>query len=178
MQRMARKLNRREKIIVYAAAAFLGLFIIVQFGIFPLVEKRSRLMRGVEVKTAVLDQITALRAEYENMRTRGDLALGRYESRSPDFTLFAFMDQLAGETRIKEHIAYMKPAKTEQKDSPYKISQVEMKLQDITLKQLTTYLYRIEASDQMVSVKRMSITKKGKNEKSVDWVLQVETLEL
>jgi len=175
---MARKLNRREKMIVYAAAGFLGLFLIVQFGIFPLAEKRSRLMRGVEVKAAVLEQITALRAEYQAMRSQGDLALERYENRSPDFTLFSFMDQLAGETRIKDHIAYMKPAKTEQKDSPYKLSQVEMKLQDITLKQLATYLFRIEASDQMVSVKRMSITKKGKNEKSVDWVLQVETLEL
>ena len=175
---MVRKLNRREKIIVYAAAGFLGLFIIIQFGIVPLMEKRSRLMRGIEVKAIVLEQITALRAEYEAMRSQEDMALERYENRSPDFTLFAFMDQLAGETRIKEHIAYMKPAKTEQKDSPYKISQVEMKLQNITLKQLATYLFRIEASDQMVSVKRMSITKKGKNEKFVDWVLQVETLEL
>ncbi|MDD3080712.1 MAG: hypothetical protein PHW17_00630 [Desulfobacterales bacterium] len=175
---MVRKLNRREKIIVYAAAGFLGLFIIIQFGIVPLMEKRSRLMRGIEVKAIVLEQITALRAEYEAMRSQEDMALERYENRSPDFTLFAFMDQLAGETRIKDHIEYMKPAKTEQKDSPYKISQVEMKLQNITLKQLATYLFRIEASDQMVSVKRMSITKKGKNEKFVDWVLQVETLEL
>jgi len=175
---MVRKLNRREKIIVYAAAGFLGLFIIIQFGIFPLMEKRSRLMRGIEAKTIVLEQITALRAEYEAMRSQEDLALERYENRSPDFTLFAFMDQLAGEIRIKDHIEYMKPAKTEQKDSPYKISQVEMKLQGIALKQLATYLYRIEISDQLVAVKRMSITKKGKNEKSVDWVLQVETLEL
>lgn len=175
---MARKLSRREKIIVYAAAGFLGLFVIVQFGVFPLVEKRSRLMRGLAFKTAALEQITAFKAEYEAMRSQGDLARRRYENRNRDFTLFAFMDQLAGETGIKGHIAYMKPTKTEQKDSPYKVSQVEMKLQDITLKQLSTYLYQIETSDQMVAVKRMSITKKGKNEKAVDWVLQVETLEL
>jgi general secretion pathway protein M len=71
----------------------------------------------------------------------------------------------------------MKPSTTVQKNSPYKVSQVEMKLQGLTLQQLTTYLYMVETSKNMIYVKRLSIVKTGKQEGFIDAVLQVETVE-
>ena len=71
----------------------------------------------------------------------------------------------------------MKPSTSVQKDSPYKISQVEMKLQSLTLEQLTTYLHMIETSKNMVYIKRLSILKTGKQEGFIDAVIQVETVE-
>ena len=52
-----------------------------------------------------------------------------------------------------------------------------MKLDAITLEQLTTYLYGIETSKNMVMVKKLSISKKEKNEGLVNVILQVETPE-
>ena len=72
----------------------------------------------------------------------------------------------------------MKPATSVQKNSAYKISQVEMKLEAITLKQLTSFLYRIELSENMVFVKRISISKTDKPKGSVTTVLQAETFEI
>jgi general secretion pathway protein M len=71
----------------------------------------------------------------------------------------------------------MRPTTTVQKNSSYKLSRVEMKLDDITLEQLTSYLYGIETSKNMVIVKKLSITKKEKDEGLVNVILQVETLE-
>jgi general secretion pathway protein M len=83
-----------------------------------------------------------------------------------------------GEAGIKDKITYMKPSSSVLKNSPYKTSIVEMKLQSVTLAELADYLYRVETSENFVSVKRISISKLGKQEASVNAVLQVETLEI
>ena len=92
--------------------------------------------------------------------------------------MFSFLDQLAGEAGVKDRISYMKPSTKVEKNSPYKISRVEMKLDAITLKQLTTYLYGVETSKNMVDIKRISISKKDKKQGLLTAVLQVETLEI
>jgi len=71
----------------------------------------------------------------------------------------------------------MKPSTSVQKNSPFKISQVEMKLQGLTLQQLTSYLHMVETSKNMANIKRLSISKTGKQEGFIDAVLQVETAE-
>ena len=72
----------------------------------------------------------------------------------------------------------MKPTKTVQKNSPYKISRVEMKLEAITLEQLTNYLYGVETSANMVNIKKISISKNNKTQGLLTIVLQAETIEI
>ncbi len=84
--------------------------------------------------------------------------------------------RVAGQTGVKEHITYMKPSISGQKENSYKISSVEMKLQAVSMAQLTAYLYMVETSRNMVRIKRISISKTGKHEGFIDAVLQVETL--
>jgi general secretion pathway protein M len=79
---------------------------------------------------------------------------------------------------IKDKMASMKPTLTQQKESPYNISQVEMKLKGLTLEQITQYLYKIETSKNMVNIKRISLTKGDDQTGILNVTLQVETLEL
>ncbi len=72
------------------------------------------------------------------------------------------MDRLAKKSGVKDSIIYMKPTKKIQKNSPYKLSRVEMKLEAVTLEQLTDYLYGVETSKYMVDIKKISISKKDK----------------
>ena len=53
-----------------------------------------------------------------------------------------------------------------------------MKLDAITLEQLTQYLYGVETSENMVDVKKISISKKDKTQGLLTAVLQVETIEI
>ena len=66
--------------------------------------------------------------------------------------VFSFLDQLAGQSRIKERVNYMRPSKIEQKNSPLKLSRVEMKLEAVTLEQLANFLYGVETSRNMAVV--------------------------
>lgn len=175
---MKATLNKREKYAIGAAAAFLCLFIIVQFVLVPIIDKRDRLNRLINVKTKTIAEMLTLKSEYDTVVTHINLSKNRLAKRQKGFTLFSFLDILAGETGIKNKIKYMKPSSTSQKDGPLKLSLVEMKLEAVTLKQLTAYLHRVETSENTVFVKRISISKADKPPGTIDAVLQVETYEI
>ena len=175
---MARKLTRREKYSIYAASGVICLFVLIHFIVFPTVGKRERLKRTLQVKTKILEEMIALKSEYDAINKKTDLSKVHFAGRETGFTLFSFLDKLTGEAGIKDHITYMKPSTSVQKNRPYKISKVEMKLQGLTLQQLTSYLHMVETSKNMVRIKRLSISKTGKQEGFIDAVLQVETSEM
>lgn len=174
---MIKKLTKRERYSIYALSGAIFVFIIIQFIVFPSIDKRKRLVRELQVKTNVLSEMMTLKSDYGEIEKSTRSASARFAGREKGFTLFSFLDKLTGEAGIKEYVTYMKPSTTVQKDSPYKISQVEMKIQGLTLQQLTTYLYMVETSQNMVRVRRLSIVKAGKPEGFIDAVLQVETIE-
>ncbi len=170
-------LNKREKIAVTGAAVFLTLFIIIQFIVIPVYEKREALMQQVSIKKDNILDMKILRSEYVIMKEKLESSQQGLKKRPANFTLFSFLDKLAGDTGLKDHIAYMKPSTSIKEDSGLKISRVELKLQEVTLKDLTAYLFKVETSKNMVIVKRLSITKIGKDTGLVSAVLQVETFE-
>ncbi|KKK54471.1 hypothetical protein LCGC14_3084410, partial [marine sediment metagenome] len=96
----------------------------------------------------------------------------------PDYTLFSFLDRLAGEAGIKDRIAYMKPSTSTTTNGRYKISSVEMKLESISLEELVTYLYKTETSKNLVNIKRISISKTGTEREFLNAILHVETFEI
>jgi general secretion pathway protein M len=174
---MLTKLTKREKYAVYAMSGAVLVFIIIQFIVFPSFDREKRLKRELQAKSEALREMIVLKSDYGEIEKRTHASSVRFANREKGFTLFSFLDRLTGEARIKEYVTYMKPSTTVQKNSSYKVSQVEMKLQGLTLQQLTTYLYMVETSKNMIYVKRLSIVKTGKQEGFIDAVLQVETVE-
>ena len=171
------KLNKREKYIVFGVAAFLALFILVQVIVRPLFARNGRLERELKAKTTALARMQKMRAEYEGLQATTRISSARYNQREKGWTLYKFMNRLASETGIKGNIKSMKPTTTEQTGSRYRISRVDMRLESVTLAQLTDYLHKVETSTGTVSIRKMVITKKGDQENLLSAVLQVETLE-
>ena len=170
-------LNRREKYIIYGAGCLIGLLIIIHFVITPFIENKNQMQRNLQTKKTELEEMYRLQAEYKALKEKLQLSQASIGKREKGFTLYSFMNQLAGQAGIKDRISYMKPSNTIQKNSNYKLSRVEMKLDGVTLEQLTSYLYGIETSKNMVIVKKLSVSKKEKNDSLINVILQVETLE-
>ena len=175
---MLKKLSKRQKYGVYAAVGVLCLFIFLQFILFPVLDNRGRLRRSLQVKTKTLADMQQLRAEFLLTTQRSDDLKKRFARRTKGFTLFSFLDKLARDAGVKDSITYMKPSNTVQKNTGIKISTIEMKLQSVALPKLTDYLYRVETSENMVSIKRASFIKKEKEKGSLDVILQVETFDI
>ncbi len=175
---MAIKLSKREKYSIYLVSCFICIFVFIQFILFPFVDRRDLLKRTIQAKRTILKEMFVLKSEYDMIKKKSNLSKNLIAKREKGFTLFSFLDKQTGEAGIKDHISYMKPSTSVKKNSEYKISLVEMKIQAITLEQLTTYLYKIETSKNNVVIKRISITKTGKQNQSVDAVLHVEAIEI
>ena len=57
----------------------------------------------------------------------------------------------------------------------YRESTVEIKLESITIDQLTDYLYRIEAPEELIFIKRISISDNKREEGYLDSIISVFT---
>jgi general secretion pathway protein M len=174
---MAIRLNKREKYAVVAMVGFVGIFIVMQFIVFPVIDKRDQLRRSVTAKTRTLADMMSLKAEHDDLKKQIVSARARYSKREKGFTLFSFLDRLAGQAGIKDQITYMKPSTVTQKGTKLKISVVEMKIQGVTLNRLVPYLFMVETSENSVYIRRLSISKPDKGDGVINAVLQVEAAE-
>ncbi len=170
------KLARREKIVVSLGTSLLGLLIFLYVVIFPFFSSRALLRRSIEVDQDRLKEVTLLSAQYQALQgSSGGIgkALAR---RKKGFTLFSLLEKQAGQAGLKDSIKYMKPSKSQTKGQ-YKTSSVEMQFEQITMRQLFDYLYRIEDPKNIVGIKRISIKKYKDKSGYVDATLQVSTVE-
>jgi general secretion pathway protein M len=173
-----KNLNRRERYGVMLAAGVIVIFLIAVFIIEPFLSRSANMKNSLQAKADMLVEMQRMQSEYNSLTQQATMSISRFQRRPKGFTLYSFMDRLAGESGIKDRISYMKPSKTAQKNSPYKISRVEMKLDEITLEQLANYLYGVETSQNMVQIKKISISKKDREQGLLTAVLQVETVEI
>lgn len=174
---MTRKLSHREKLALCLAAGAIALFLVFHLAIFPFLQRQDRIARQIQAGTEALSEMQSLQSEYEELLQRGNRLEARLVSRKKGFSLFSFVEALAGQTGVKAHIAYMKPSTGRRRDGRFEVSQVEMKLKDIDLGQLVRYLHKVESPTNLVYVTRLSILKSGKKEDRIDAVMQVETIE-
>ena len=172
------RLNQREKVALGIGIGFVGIFILVKFFVFPFVDKRERLERSLAVHTRNYEEIQQLRASYLAIQDRAAQSKIRFERRRRGFTLFSFLEELADQVGIKDRITSMKPTSSKLKDSPYTQSLVDMKLNGISMEQMTQFIYRIETSQNMIHIKRLSLSKKEDEKSLLNVILQVETYEV
>ena len=171
-------LQRREKMAVTAAAVALAVLLLLQIIVFPVIDRGDELRQEIKTKTQDLREMQSLQEEYASLsRYSNDMESG-IKKQPRTFTLFSLIDKLAGTSGIKGNIVYMKPSTSNLKNSSYTLSTVEIKLNALTMEQLTAFLYGIEDSANMVWIRRLSISKSDNNQNLLNSVLQVETFAL
>ena len=166
--------DRRALVIGISA---LALFLLVQFVLFPLLDKRKRLNRGISIKQKGLVEMQEMQSRYTQLSRQSNTLEQLVSRRSGEFGLFSFLEKMAAEAEVKENIAYMKPSDATG-DGELQQSMVEMKLNAINLKQMVAFLERIESPDNIVELKRISIQENKKLEGTLDVIMQVISLVL
>ena len=166
--------DRRALVIGISA---LALFLLVQFVLFPLLDKRKRLNRGINIRQKGLVEMQEMQSRYTQLSRQSNTLEQLVSRRSGEFGLFSFLEKMAAEAEVKENIAYMKPSDATG-DGELQQSMVEMKLNAINLKQLVSFLERIESPENIVELKRISIQENKKQEGTLDVIMQVISLVL
>lgn len=172
---MAINLNKRDKKAITILLIFSGLFLLARLFVFPMLDHRKNLKKRIAATEQRLLEMFSLQKEYETIQSGTRLSERDRFLAVKNFSLFSMMERFAGQSGIKDKIAYMKPSTTEKENDSYRVSIVEMKLQAVTIKQLLSFLYQLETYPTRINVGRISVSKTGDTEGFIDVVIQAET---
>jgi general secretion pathway protein M len=170
-------LTQKDRRALVIGISSLVIFLLVQFVLFPVLDKRKRLERGITSKEKALVEMKEMQTRYGQLSRQSNTIEQRVTERSKEFGLFAFLEKKAAETKVKENIVYMKPSDASGEGALQQIM-VEMKLNAVNLKQLVAFLEGIESPDNIVELKRISIQENKKQPGTLDVIMQVITLVL
>jgi len=168
--------SNREKNILISGVIFLVLFFGLQLGIVPVFEKRDNLHRILNDKQAAVKKMVELQQQFLAVSSHFDTKLMDLTTREKNFSLFSFLDALAQQNSVKENVVYMKPFTKEIENSEYLRASVKVKLKEVYLKELVDFIYRIESSENTVTIKSLSLLKAGKKKTKLDVIIEAETL--
>ena len=170
------RLGKRERLIVSAGVVFVACFLVFQGIISPYLEARQTLERSLARKEREVLDMAILQQEYRELKSRQSGVVEQLKSRSPQFSLFSYLEKQASEVKVKDRVTYMKPSSSEL-DEGYLESVVEMKMEEVTLGQLVDFLTQVESVENVVVIKRISIQKNNRTEDLLDVVISIFTIE-
>jgi general secretion pathway protein M len=174
--RLPVQLNTREKLAVSAALLLVGILIVAEWGVLPVIRHRRSLDHAIRTSAFELEEIIGLQKTHAYLKQNAEGIRNRLALREKSFTLFSYLDHSAGSAGVKANIAYMKPSGSDIQSNEFKVFQVEMKLQSVSLHQLSAFLYGVETADSLVRVKKASVARTGQSAEGIDAILWVETI--
>ncbi len=169
--------SSREKYAVTIGVIAVTILILFHFIITPFNKNRKRARLNLKVKTRQLHEITTLKSEYDSLfKEKSAAGNMRLDKRKKNFDLFSFVSKTADKAKLTDKRQYTKPSTKKIKDSPFILSNVEIKFQAIDLKLLAPFIYSLENSPNEVYIKKMKVSRKSKKG-LLDVVTMIETLE-
>ncbi len=170
------KLTTKDRLTLGVGAVILLVFVVIQFGLLPILDKRERLTRAIERNESAVVRMGEIETQYRQLNQQSNSLSRQIDRRPAGFSLFSFLEKAAVDSEVKEHIVYMKPSAA-RGDGTLRQIMVEMKLRAIGLKQLVDFIERVEDPEHVVAVKRCSIQENRKSAGTLDVIVQVISME-
>jgi general secretion pathway protein M len=168
------QLTTSQKRTVTAGLVFVGVVLLAQFFIIPYFDARQKVRSAIAASEKAFLEITALGAEYGILRQRSEEIRRASERRPPGFTLFSYLEKRAGDAALKTNIRSLTPLMLAPTGA-YEETAVELKLDKLTMKQLTDFLYLVESPEEMIRVRRISVLKMKESPEYLSALIQVFT---
>jgi len=142
-------------------ATFVAIFLIFQFLIFLSgIHGRKRSMPSGSTKESSMTCLSSVRTTAFSRSV--PQPSGGCSRAVPRISPISYLEKKAGEIQLKPNIKYINPLKATVAGA-YEESAVEMKLDTMTMKQVTDFLYVVEAPKDLVKVSKISISKMKKD---------------
>jgi general secretion pathway protein M len=168
------QLTKDQKRNVIAGLALVAGALLVQFAVVPWFEARQRVAGAIAGSEKTIRELASLGAEYGVLRQRSEEIKRVVERRPPGFALFSYLEKGAGDAGVKANIRSMNPLKSVPVEA-YEETAVEMKLDKLTMKQLTDFLYLVESREDLVRIRKMTVGKMKESPEYLTAVFQVFT---
>lgn len=169
------RLTNRERWLAGGLAALIATVAFTAFGVVPAAERINTLNRVLPEKQKMLRDISAKSEEYLALRARLDNLEKQDNPDGKEFELPAFLESMTNELGMAKNVAQMKKQML-QLDTERAEVIVEVKLENIMLKQLVGLLLKTKSSGRFLQVKNLYIEKSKTDPNLLDAVIQISTV--
>jgi hypothetical protein len=174
MRRFWNQLTKSQKLTVTTGLIFAGALLVIQFVLIPYGENRQNVRTAILANEKTLREVGVLGAEYGGLRQRSEEIKRVIERRPPGFVLLTYLEKRAGDAAVKGNIRSMNQLKGIPAET-YEETAVEMKLDKLTMKQLTDFLYLAESPEEMIRIRRISIARMKERPEYLSALIQIST---
>ena len=174
MRNLWSKLGKREKTFIVGGAGLLALFALIQFALVPFFENKKKVSSALDRQEKTLKEMIVLGKEYEGLKEDTEVMKGALERRSPDFTLFSFLERKAREAGVRQNIKSMNTTRG-MTTGAYEETLVDIRLEKLTLKQLVQFLYYSDSPEDAVGVKKITVNKSKESPEYLTALVQMVT---
>lgn len=151
-------LDARQRRLAAFGAALLALALVLKFAVFPLWDAKAKIKKSIAVNSQKLEEVIRLDADFAAQDAKIAQIRQAMAARRPDFTLFSHLEKKAQAVGVKGSIKQMNSVPG-LKSEAFEEALVDMKLEKLTLKQLTDFLYQVESPSDMIKIKRITVSK-------------------
>lgn len=170
---MIKRLNPRERIIVLAGLAVLGLVLIWFALLNPYMQAMANLDRRITAHKHNLERVRQMQGEIGQLKEQ----LAAFGNRRPGTRqLFAQVENLTVQTGVREQLLSMRPQPTTTQGG-YRQQLVEIRLEKLSLSQLVKLLYAVEYRSGGIQVKTLRVKPRFEDRSSLDVNMVLMSLE-
>ena len=170
------KLDAKQRKLVTGAAILVLIALILEIAVFPFWEAKAKLTKAIQVNQKKLSEISKLDAEFTLQEAAMARTKNALSARSADFTLFAYLEKKATQANVRGRIKQMNSSKGIQSIS-LEESLIDMKLEKMTIKQLTDFIYFVESPADLVKIKKITINKMKESPEYLSAQLQISSFQ-
>ena len=171
------KLDKKQRRLVMGGAIFIFIVLILEFGIFPFQEAQGKTRQAVQINQKKLNEMVVLDKEFLRQEAKTARVKKVLAARPADFSLFSYLEKKAAQAGVKGNIKNMSSSRGAQ-TANYEESLIDMRLDKITIKQLTDFLYYAESTADLIKIKRITVSKMKESPEYLSAQLQLASFQV
>lgn|GEM_PF-3779706 len=154
---MSLNLSTREKwFLGFGGLAVLAL-LAWTFLVSPGLERIEQLDRSIVRHQQELTRLEAMVEQWRKLKAQSESLVGQLSQREADFSLAGYLEELIKASDLSSKVKAIRPLPPEDVPGGLTRLSVDLRLEGASLEGLVKLLYRIEFSEKLLTVTRMSI---------------------
>ena len=171
------RLSRRERTVLCLGLVLVMGVLLHQLVVDPFLARKKRVERSLQIKAANVVEMKLLQEHYQQVSANERDIMVRLQGRSPEFSLFTFVEQQIDAVRMKERVTSIKPTVSDYQTG-IRQAVIDLKIEGVVLAQLVDFLASIESFNEVVFVERIVVQRSAAEDGLLDAMLSVVTFEV
>lgn len=171
------RLSKRQQLTVAGGGGLALVMLLVQLLILPFMDAKKTLNQAIRNNEKTLAEMMLLAGDYQVLKRQAGRIQQSLAQRPQNFSLYSHLEKIAGDAGVKANIKSINAAKGAT-SGPYEELPVDIRLEKITLKQITDFLYLLESPQELIRVKKIALAKMPESPEYLSAQVQAVTFQL